>query len=70
MYGKYLFELSHRDVTYQNGSQTATETVLSVKVTPEGSCTPNKLTEFISANGYSYVSLEEFLQSLSKRPGK
>lgn len=64
MYGKYLFELSHRDVTYQNGSQTATETVLSVKVTPEGSCTPNKLTEFISANGYSYVSLEEFFNSL------
>lgn len=46
--GKYTFDLN---IESDEG--------MEVKVTPEGECTPNALTEFIKANGLEYLSLEE-----------
>ncbi len=53
LYGKYLFDLGIN-----------TNDNLTVKVTPEGECTPNKLTEMIKEEELSYISLEQFYNTL------
>ncbi len=60
--GKYKFDLNSRDVIL-NDSKTQE---LIVKVTPEGECTPNKLTEYIAKNcaETGFVSLGEFFEDL------
>ncbi len=60
--GKYNFELISQKVT--NGQNVST--ITTVKVTPEGDCTPTEITKFIEEKGYTYVSMSEFFNELYK----
>ena len=74
MKGIYEMRLDHRTlyIGSDNGAYTTPPHDISytefdeitVVVTPEGECTPNKLTEYIAANGYDFVSLTELYNQL------
>ncbi len=51
MYGTYNFDLGFDS-----------DDALTVKVTPEGECTPNALTEYMQKNGRDFLSLEELFK--------
>ncbi len=74
MKGIYEMRLDHRTLYIgsdngaylkppQNVSYTEFDEI-TVVVTPEGECTPNKLTEYVNANGYDFVSLTELYNQL------
>lgn len=50
--GKYKFELGKNS-----------DDGVTVKVTPEGDCTPTELTKYMEQNGFSYLSLEELFET-------
>ena len=65
--GEYFFDLIHEKIKYETSSfgTTADYNKITVFTTPKGECTPNKLTEYMKAKGYSDgLSITELYESL------